>query len=122
MLRPLLTAASVGVLALPLAASGSPIKPVLTAKVTATSISLVDENGRRVERLQQNEYRFVVKDLTVRQNFHLIGPTVNLRTKVPVKTTTSWSVYLEPGRYTYRSDRSSILRRTFVVRPGPPPA
>lgn len=122
MLRPLLATALIAGFTLPVTASGSPIKPLLTARVTATSISLVDQNGRRVERLQQNTYRIVVRDVTVSQNFHLIGPTVNARTKVPAKTTATWSIYLEPGTYTYRSDRSTTLRRTFVVRPGPPPA
>jgi hypothetical protein len=112
----------IGALTLPVAAGGSPIKPLLTAKVTATSIAVVDEGGRRVEELSPTTYRFVVKDQTRTQNFHLMGPSVNLRTKVPAKTTATWSVTLRPGTYTYRSDRNRKLRGTFTVRPGPPPA
>lgn len=122
MLRPLLAAAMLGAATLPVAASGSPIKPELTAKVTARSISLTSADGQRVQELQQNSYRFIVKDLAKTQNFHLVGPTVNLRTRVSAKTTASWSVYLRPGTYTYKSDRSARLRGTFTVRPGPPPA
>ena len=122
MLRPLLAAAFLGALTLPISASSTPGLPELTAKVTARSISLTDADGRRATLLAPNTYRFVVKDLTTAQNFHLVGPSVNKRTRVPAKVTTSWTVYLRPGSYTYRSDRRAAMRGTFTVRPGPPPA
>ena len=103
MLRPLLAAALLGALALPMSATSTPGLPELTAKVTPRSISLTDADGQRVARLAPNTYRFVVKDLTTAQNFHLIGPSVNKRTKVSAKVTASWAVYLRPGIYTYRS-------------------
>ena len=121
MLRPLLTVAFLGALTLPVSASSTPGLPELTAKVTARSISLTTSDGRRVGLLQPNHYRFVVKDLTKGQNFHLVGPSVNRRTKVAAKTTTSWTVYLGPGTYTYRSDEQPSLAGTFRVRRGPPP-
>jgi hypothetical protein len=122
MLRPLFAAAALPVLALPMTASGSPIVPELTAKVTARSITVVSSDGTRVRTLEQNNYRFIVRDRTTRQNFHLTGPTLNMRTKVVAKTTTVWQVYLKPGTYTYRSDKSRRLRGSFVVVGGPPPA
>ena len=122
MLRPLLAAVLLGALTLPMSASSTPGLPELTAKVTSRSISLTDADGRRVTELAPNTYRFVVKDLTKAQNFHLIGPSVNKRTKVPAKVTTSWTVNLRPGTYTYRSDRRATMSGTFTVRPGPPPA
>jgi hypothetical protein len=123
MLRPLLAVAALFVLALPMAASGSPIVPDLTAKVTARSIAVVGADGTRVRMLQPNKYRFIVRDRTATQNFHLLGPGgLNLRTKVPAKTTVTWSVYLRPGNYTYRSDKSRRLRGTFIVTDSPPPA
>ena len=121
MLRPLLAATLLGALTLPMSAGGTPGLPELTAKVTARSISLTTSDGRRVDRLQPNHYRFVVKDLTKAQNFHLVGPSVNRRTKVTAKTSTSWTVYLGPGTYTYRSDTRPALAGTFTVRRGPPP-
>lgn len=121
MLRPLLAGALFGALTLPMSASSTPGLPELTAKVTARSISLTSSDGQRVERLHPNTYRFIVKDLTSKQNFHLVGPSVNRRTKVPAKATTSWTIYLGPGTYTYRSDRRASLSGTFTVRPGPPP-
>lgn len=122
MLRPLLAAAVLPVLALPMTASGSPIVPELTAKVTATSITVLSSDGARVRTLQQNNYRFIVRDRTAKQNFHLTGPTINLRTKIPAKTRSVWTVYLKPGTYTYRSDKNRRLRGTFVVVNSPPPA
>lgn len=122
MLRPLLAASVLGALTLPLSAGGTPGLPELTAKVTARSISLTNSDGRRVGVLQPNHYRFIVKDLTKGQNFHLVGPSVNRRTKVLAKTTTSWTVYLGPGTYTYRSDKQPSLAGTFRVRRVPPPA
>jgi hypothetical protein len=122
MLRPLLAATVLGALTLAVPASGTPGLPELTAKVTARSISLTDADGQRVTRLAPNGYRFVVKDLSRGQNFHLIGPGVDKRTKVSAKVTTSWTIYLRPGTYTYRSDKRPSLTRTFTVRPGPPPA
>jgi hypothetical protein len=121
MLRPLLATAALGALTLPMSAGGTPGLPELTAKVTARTISLTSSDGQRVDRLHPNTYRFVVKDLTKAQNFHLVGPSLNRRTKVPAKTTTSWTVYLGPGTYTYRSDKRASLTGTFTVRPGPPP-
>ena len=120
MLRPLLAVAFVGALTLPVSASSTPGLPELTAKVTARSMSLTTSDGKRVDRLQQNTYRIIVKDLTSKQNFHLVGPSLNRRTRVPAKATTTWTIYLRPGTYTYRSDKRPGLR-TSTVRPGPPP-
>lgn len=122
MLRPLLGAALTAGLTLPVAASANLVQPQLAAKVTARTISLTSANGSRVQALDPRSYRFVVSDVTTAQNFHLVGPGVNLRTKVSAKATTSWTVNLTPGTYSYSSDRNAKLRGTFTVRPGPPPA
>jgi hypothetical protein len=120
MLRKLLAAAVLSVLALPITASGSPIVPQLTAKVTARSIAVVGADGTRIRVLQPNNYRFIVRDRTTRQNFHLVGPGLNLRTRVPARTTATWSVNLRPGTYTYRSDKNTRLRGSFIVAGAPP--
>jgi hypothetical protein len=120
MLRPLLAAALLAVLAVPVTASGSAIVPQLTANVTGTSISLVGADGKRVRVLQPNTYRIVVRDRTTAQNFHLVGPGLNTKTKIATKTTATWRVYLQPGSYSYRSDRNTRLRGTFVVAGSPP--
>ena len=120
MLRPLLAAAMVVVFALPVAASGSPIVPQLTANVTAKSITVVGADGKRVRVLQPNRYKIVVHDRTKGQNFHLIGPKVNDKTRIASRSTATWTIYLQPGSYSYRSDRSTRLHGAFIVAGSPP--
>ena len=120
MLRPLLAAGLLAVFALPVGASGSPIIPQLTANVTAKSITLVGANGKPVRTLQPNQYRIVVHDRTAKQNFHLVGPKVNRATSIAAKATRTWTLYLQPGSYRYRSDRNTGLARAFIVAGSPP--
>src|SRR4029450_6672344 len=105
MLRPLLAAALLAVLAVPVTASGSAIVPQLTANVTRTSITLANADGKKVRVLQPNTYRIVVRDRTTAQNFHLVGPGLNTKTKIAGKTTATWRVYLQPGWGRYPSRR-----------------
>ena len=120
MLRPLLAAAMVVLFALPVAASGSPIVPQLTANVTAKSITLVGADGKRVRVVQPNRYKIVVHDRTKGQNFHLIGPKVNNKTRIASTSTATWTLYLQPGSYSYRSDRNVRLHGAFIVAGSPP--
>ncbi len=120
MLRLLLAASALVALALPLGANGNMIRPTLTAKVTAKSIVLTRQDGTRVRTLQPNAYRIVVRDATTAQNFHLVGPSLNVRTKVATKTTATWFVNLTPGNYSYRSDANKRLRGSFTVAGAPP--
>ena len=120
MLRLLLAVSTLTALALPVAAGSSPVRPTLTAKVTARSVTLTRPDGTRVRTLQPNAYRIVVRDATTAQNFHLTGPSLNVRTKVAAKTTATWFVNLTPGRYSYRSDQNKHLRGSFMVTGAPP--
>jgi hypothetical protein len=122
MLRLLVAVTSAITVALPMAASGTPGQPRLNGKLSARSISLTDAQGRQVRSLRQNSYRLVVKDSSKAQNFHLVGPGVDVRTKLAATGTRAWDVYLRPGTYVYRSDGNAKLRGSFRVEPGPPPA
>ena len=57
-----------------------------------------------------------VNDLSRKDNFHLTGPGVNRKTGVATRGRVTWSVTLQPGRYTYKSDKSKKLRGGFTVR------
>lgn len=57
-----------------------------------------------------------VNDRSRKDNFHLTGPGVNRKTGVATRGRVTWSVTLQPGRYTYRSDKSKKLRGGFTVR------
>ena len=122
MLRWLLPAAALAVISLPMTASGSPIVPQLNAKVTSRAISLTNASGHRVRSLTQGSYRVIVRDASTAQNFHLVGPNVNVKTKVSATGTRSWSVGLRTGTYLYRSDMNAKLHGSFRVTSSPPPA
>lgn len=91
----------------------------LTGRVAAKTITLNTSSGSRVRSIVENTYRVTVTDTSKKQNFHLTGPGVNKKTGVAARTKSTWTVRLRPGKYTYRSDKSRRLRRTFTVTAGP---
>jgi plastocyanin len=86
-------------------------------RLSGKAISLKTAAGGRVSSLKAARYRITVRDLTKADNFHLIGPGVNRKTRIGVKSTAVWTLSLRAGRYTYRSDATRRLRGSFVVRP-----
>lgn len=56
-----------------------------------------------------------VLDRTRSDNLHLTGPGVNRKTGVVFRGRVKWNVTLQPGRYTYRSDKHKSLRGSFFV-------
>jgi plastocyanin len=56
-----------------------------------------------------------VNDRSKTDNFHLTGPGVNKKTGVKTRGKVTWTVTLQPGVYSYRSDKTKKLRGSFVV-------
>jgi plastocyanin len=56
-----------------------------------------------------------VNDRSKTDNFHLTGPGVNKKTGVKTRGKATWTVTLQPGLYTYKSDRTKKLRGSLVV-------
>ena len=56
-----------------------------------------------------------VRDKTNKDNFHLSGPGVNEKTGVAFKGTVKWTVTLQAGAYTVKSDAHKTLKRTLKV-------
>jgi plastocyanin len=56
-----------------------------------------------------------VTDRSKTDNFHLSGPGVDRKTKIAFRGKATWNVTLQPGRYTYTSDKHTKLRGSFVV-------
>ena len=56
-----------------------------------------------------------VNDRSKTDNFHLSGPGVNKKTGVKTRGKVTWTVTLQPGTYTYRSDKTKKLRGSFTV-------
>jgi plastocyanin len=87
----------------------------LSGKVTTKAITLTN-GGSKVRSLTAKKYKITVSDTSKTQNFHLKGPGVNRKTGVAAKARATWTLNLNPGKYTYRSDKSRKLRGTFTVR------
>lgn len=94
----------------------------LSGRVTSRLITLKTSAGTRVTSLLENTYKLTVSDMSKTQNFHLTGPGVNRKTGVGARVKKTWTLVLRPGKYTYRSDKSRKLRRTFTVKAKPQPA
>ena len=87
----------------------------LSGKVSAKVITLNTASGSRVKSVVENIYKLTVTDSSNKQNFHLTGPGVNKKTGIRAKARVTWTVRLQPGKYTYRSDKNRRLKRTFTV-------
>jgi plastocyanin len=68
------------------------------------TITLQDGNLQNVTWLQPGTYTFTIDDTSNIHNFHLFGPGVDLQTTVPDTGTTTWTVKLTPGTYTFQCD------------------
>jgi plastocyanin len=91
----------------------APVK--LTGKVGPKKTISLKKGSSAVKALVAGKYKVVVSDLTKKDNFHLTGPGVNKKTGVKFKGGASWTLTLKPGKYTYRSDATKKLKRTFSV-------
>jgi plastocyanin len=98
----------------------APVAPVAPTRLSGrvgpgATIALTNAAGKRVSRVKAGRYRIRVRDVSPTENFHLSGPGVNRRTGLRFRGTSTWTVSLKAGRYTYRSDASKRVRGTLVV-------
>ena len=56
-----------------------------------------------------------VNDRSRGDNFHLTGPGVDKKTGVTFRGRATWNVTLQPGIYSYRSDKHKSLRGSLIV-------
>jgi plastocyanin len=56
-----------------------------------------------------------VNDRSRVDNFHFTGPGVNKKTGVAFRGRVTWNVTLQPGIYSYRSDKHKTMRGSLVV-------
>ena len=56
-----------------------------------------------------------VNDRSRADNFHLTGPGVNRKTGVAFRGRVTWNVTLQPGAYSYRSDKHKTMRGSLIV-------
>ena len=85
------------------------------------SITLQNEAGTIVSRLDPGTYELLVRDLSIDHNFHIYGPGVEEATSVDAVEDKTWTVTFQDGRYTYVCDlHPAQMVRQLVV--GTPPA
>jgi hypothetical protein len=92
-----------------------PPTPKLAAGVGPKKTIWLKRGAAAVKTLKAGKFKVAVSDLSKADNFHLSGPGVNKKTGVKTKGSAVWTVTLRAGTYTYRSDATKKLRRTFKV-------
>jgi hypothetical protein len=101
-----------------------PLPPVPTLYASiggAHTISLMTKAGKPVGVLDSGPYRFVVRDRSTQDNFHLTGPDIDRRTGLRFRGTVTWRVDIGRStpygsRYVYSSDRRGArLRKSFRI-------
>jgi plastocyanin len=98
--------------------AAAPAGSVLSANVADPfSITLVDSTGAKVTSLKAGSYQVKVTDSSTKHNFHLTGPGVEEKTTVPGLKTTTWTVTLSAGTYTFKCDPHAArgMEGTFTV-------
>ena len=72
-------------------------------------------DGRIVTRLRAGKYTVAVADRSTRDNFHLVGGSVNRATNVAKRQNATWILDLKKGVYRYSSDGSTKRKAVFRV-------
>jgi plastocyanin len=74
------------------------------------------KGSTKVTKLKAGTYKIVVADKSSSHNFHLKGPGVDKKTSVGGTGTTTWTVTLKKGKYTYVCDpHASFMSGSFTV-------
>ena len=89
----------------------------LTGKVGPAKVISLKRGASAVKTLKAGRYKLAVSDLSKTDNFHLSGPGVNKKTGLKFRGAATWAVTLRAGSYTFRSDATKRLRRSFKVTP-----
>jgi hypothetical protein len=101
-----------------------PLPPIPTLYATVTPgarISLTTPAGAPVTRLRSGRYRIVVHDRSANEDFHLVGPDVNLATGERFRGQVVWKVDIGLAvpygkTYSYFSDgKQAKLRGSFKI-------
>jgi hypothetical protein len=72
-------------------------------------------DGRIVTRLRAGKYTVAVADRSTKDNFHLVGGSVNRATSVAKRQNATWILDLKKGVYRYSSDGSTKRKAVFRV-------
>jgi hypothetical protein len=98
------------------AASAAPrALPQLFANVgPGSTFTFTNKAGKSVRLIKAGKYTVTAQDRSTTQNFHLIGPGVNIKTTLKGKGSSGWALVLKAGSYRYFSDGSpNTLKGSF---------
>jgi plastocyanin len=88
----------------------------LTGTVGPGFTITLTQDGAPVTELAAGTYEIAIEDKASTQNFHLTGPNVDEATDVGEEVTTTWTLDLAPGEYTYVCDpHASSMTGGFTV-------
>jgi hypothetical protein len=93
----------------------APTPVALTASVGPRRTIAVRDAYGKLKTLSAGPVVLTVNDRSKIDNFHLTGAGVNRKTGVAFRGKATWKLTLQPGRYTYRSDKHKALRGSFTV-------
>lgn len=93
------------------------VPPPPTAAKLAGTVGPRRTISVRPKTVQAGPVTLTVNDRSRVDNFHLTGPGINRKTGVVFRGRVTWKLTLQPGRYTYRSDKHKSLRGTFTATP-----
>jgi plastocyanin len=80
------------------------------------TIVLKNAAGKKVTRIKKGQHRIKVNDKSAAHNFHLIGPGINKKTRVPFVGKRTWVLTFSVGKYRYRCDpHRQHMRGSFRV-------
>jgi plastocyanin len=103
-----------GVVGVSSVGAATPVK--LVASVSDPLNISLKMGGQKVSKLKAGTYAITVQDKAADHNFHLTGPGLNKTTSVSGKATTTWTVTLKKGTYTYVCDpHKSFMKGSFTV-------
>ena len=106
-------AAIVAALAVPGALAAT---PTLNGTVGPGFTITLKKSGVKVTKLKAGKFVFKIADKSSIHNFHLKGPGVNKLTSVGKSGTTTWTLTLKKGKYTYVCDpHASFMKGSFTV-------
>jgi plastocyanin len=80
------------------------------------TIILKNAAGKKVTRIKKGQHRIKVNDKSPAHNFHLLGPGINRKTRVPFVGKKTWNLTFSVGKYKYRCDpHRAHMRGSFKV-------
>jgi hypothetical protein len=81
-----------------------------------STFTFQNKAGKAVRALKPGKYTITVQDQSKSQNFHIVGPGLNVKTSIRRRSSSGWAVVLKPGSYRYYSDGAPAkLKGSFRV-------